>query len=149
MDDKLYRRIVEQHKLKPRKIRNILWAFFFGGIMGLLSQALTDFFIDVFNMELGNARTMMIIVIILITNLLTGFGLFDKYARYAGAGAFIPISGFANALTSSALEGKSEGLIFGIGSNMFKLAGSVLVYGITTAVTLGFLYQIFIWLGVA
>ena len=149
MDDKLYRRIVDQYKLKPRKMRNILWAFFFGGTLGLFSQALTDLFIDVFNMSLVNARTMMIIVIILITNILTGFGLFDKYARYAGAGAFIPISGFANALTSSALEGRSEGLIYGIGSNMFKLAGSVLVYGITTSVVLGFLYQIFLWLGVA
>jgi stage V sporulation protein AC len=70
------------------------------------------------------------------------------YSTYAGAGAFIPISGFANALTSSSIEGRSEGLIFGIGSNTFKLAGSVLVYGISSAVVFSLIYYLLMLLGV-
>jgi stage V sporulation protein AC len=81
----------------------------------------------------------MLVTIIFITALLTGFGIFDKISQNTGAGSFIPISGFANALTSSALESKSEGLIYGIGSNMFKLAGSVITYGIVSAYILGIL----------
>ena len=80
---------------------------------------------------------MVIVTIILITAITTGFGIYDKAAQYCGAGLFIPISGFANSLTSAAMEGKSEGPIYGIGSNMFKLAGSVLTYGIASAFFFG------------
>ena len=66
----------------------------------------------------------------------TGLGVYDKVAKHAGAGLFVPITGFSNALTSSALECKHEGLIYGIGSNMFKLAGSVITYGIVSAILL-------------
>ena len=74
--------------------------------------------------------------------LFTGLGLYDVGAQYLGAGLFIPISGFANSLSSSALEAKNEGLIYGIGSNMFKLAGSVLTYGFVTAYILAILTYI-------
>ena len=69
-------------------------------------------------------------------SLLTGFGVYDRLGQIAGAGLFIPITGFSNSLTSSAIECKNEGLIYGIGSNMFKLAGSVITYGIVSAITL-------------
>ncbi len=139
---------MEKNKLKPKKLKNVLWAFFTGGITALLGQAIVDLFVDVFKLPLDKSTIIMILIIILLTNILTAFGLFDKYAKLAGAGAFIPISGFANALTSAALEGKSEGPIYGIGANVFKLAGSVLVYGISSALIYGFVYQVLIWIGV-
>ena len=85
----------------------------------------------------------MVITIILIAAILTGLCVYDKLGQKFGAGMFIPITGFANALTSCALEGKTEGLIYGIGTNMFKLAGSVLTYGISTAYLLGIVRYFF------
>ena len=90
-------------------------------------------------MEKDMAISISVVSIVVLSAVLTGLGVFDKLAQYCGAGLFVPISGFANALTSCAMEGKSEGLIFGIGSNMFKLAGSVLTYGICAAVLFGML----------
>ena len=86
----------------------------------------------------------MIITIILITCILTGVGVYDKIAKYLGAGIFIPITGFANSMCSSALESKTEGLIFGIGSNMFKLAGSVITYGVVSAYLVSLVRYIFL-----
>ena len=83
-----------------------------------------------------NAVTITIFIFIFSAALLTGLGVYDKIAKNAGAGLFVPITGFSNALTSSALECKHEGLIYGIGSNMFKLAGSVITYGIVSAILL-------------
>ena len=83
------------------------------------------------------AMSMCVVTIILIAAILTGIGVFDKAAQVCGAGLFVPITGFANSLTSCALEGKTEGFIYGIGGNMFKLAGSVLTYGIASAFVFG------------
>ena len=76
---------------------------------------------------------MMSMTIVFITSILTGIGIFDKIGQVAGAGTFIPITGFANSMTSSSLEGKSEGLVLGIMSNIFKLAGAVIVAGVVSA----------------
>ena len=88
-------------------------------------------------MEEKSALSLVVVTIILATALATGFGVYDKLAQRCGAGLFIPISGFANALSAAALEGRSEGPIYGIGTNMFKLAGSVLTYGIASAFFFG------------
>lgn len=89
-------------------------------------------------MNLETSQTLMIMTMIGLAALLTGLGIFDKIGQICGAGTFIPITGFANAVVSSAMEGRSEGPIFGIGSNMFKLAGSVITYGITSAILVAF-----------
>ncbi|MEG1732831.1 MAG: SpoVA/SpoVAEb family sporulation membrane protein, partial [Longicatena sp.] len=102
-------------------------------------QALMMFYETIFVLEASKASTLSIVSIIIITSILTGLGIYDKAVQFCGAGLFIPISGFANSLTSCALEGKSEGLIYGIGTNMFKLAGSVLTYGISAAFVFGML----------
>ena len=85
------------------------------------------------------AGILTILFFIFMAALLTGMGIYDRLARYAGAGLFIPITGFSNSLSSSALECKREGLIYGIGSNMFKLAGSVITYGIVSAIVFSFI----------
>ena len=89
----------------------------------------------------------LLVTIIFVSALLTGLGIFDKLGQLFGAGTFVPISGFSNALTSAALESKAEGLIYGIGSNMFKLAGSVITYGIVSVSFLGIIRYLFMLIG--
>lgn len=137
MKEKIIRERSRFHKPKQHKMRNAITAFLGGGILAVLAQFLMQTFVLFLDLKKDMAVSVTIVVIILGTTLLTAFGKFDKFAQFLGAGAFIPISGFANSLTSCALEGKSEGLIFGIGSNMFKLAGSVLTCGIVSAFMFG------------
>ncbi|MEG0346315.1 MAG: SpoVA/SpoVAEb family sporulation membrane protein, partial [Erysipelotrichaceae bacterium] len=114
-----------------------LLAFIGGGTLSIIAQLLLDLYSNYLDKDIAVAA--MIMTIIFITALLTGIGIYDKAAQHLGAGLFIPISGFSNALTSAAIESKSEGLIYGIGSNMFKLAGSVITYGIVSAYIVAFI----------
>ncbi len=136
-------KIVKEHTVKKASVKNCVSAFISGGLIGAFGQFLLEFYQSLFDLSEANSVALMVISIIFITAILTGLCLYDKMAQKCGAGVFIPISGFANALTSCALEGKTEGLIFGIGSNMFKLAGSVLTYGISTAYLLGIVRYFF------
>ena len=92
---------------------------------------------NVYDISQKEATPMMTITLVFISCLLTGLGIYDKLAQKAGAGTFIPITGFANSMTSSALEAKSEGLVTGIGANMFKLGGTVITFGIVASFVLG------------
>lgn len=143
MDQKRLEETAKKHVPNQHKGKNALIAFISGGILGLIGQALLTLYMQVFSMEEKTALSVMVVTVIIVTALSTGLGLYDKLAQICGAGLFIPISGFANSLTSSALEGKSEGLIYGIGSSMFKLAGSVLTYGIVSAFFFGALRFLF------
>ena len=132
-----YKKIVDKNKTLKNKKRNLIMAFLGGGAIALIGQGLFDIFFYLLGQNEKTSLTLVLVLVIFISALLTGIGVYDKFAQHLGAGSFIPISGFSNALTSSALESKSEGLIFGIGSNMFKLAGSVITYGIVSAYLLG------------
>lgn len=105
--------------------------------MGVAAQLLMMAYEQILGIDQKSAMSLCIVTIILVTSILTGFGVFDQAAQVCGAGLFVPITGFANSLTSCALEGKTEGFIYGIGGNMFKLAGSVLTYGIASAFVFG------------
>ena len=118
-------------------LKKELSAFLYGGCLAVFAQVLKEFYQTQFSLDSQRSIGLTIITLILITALLTGFGIYDRLAQRAGAGLFIPITGFANSLVSCALEGKSEGFIYGIGSGIFKLAGSVLTYGVTAAFVLG------------
>lgn len=142
-----FKDIVKKTEDEKDKLGRALVAFFSGGVVALIGQLFFDLYSKGFNINEKDSISLMLVTIIFITAVLTGFGLFDKIAQKTGAGTFIPISGFANALTSSALESKSEGLIYGIGSNMFKLAGSVITYGIVSAYILGILRYIVLVIG--
>lgn len=142
-----FKDIVSKTEDKKDKLGRALIAFISGGIVALIGQIFFDLYNKGFNINEKDSISLMLVTIIFITALLTGFGVFDKIAQKTGAGTFIPISGFANALTASALESKSEGLIYGIGSNMFKLAGSVITYGIVSAYILGILRYIILAIG--
>ena len=114
-------------------MKNEVIAFLSGGALAIAAQFVMMAYQTLLGVDEKTAISMTVVTVILITAILTGLGIYDKFAQVCGAGLFIPISGFANSLTACALEGKSEGLIYGIGSNMFKLAGSVLTYGIASA----------------
>ena len=137
MDQKELNEISSRHKIDEHKGKKAFMAFISGGCVALLAQFTNDQLLSFFSKE--NAAIMTTLIFIFLAAVLSGLGVYDKMAKYAGAGLFIPITGFSNSLSSSALECKREGLIYGIGSNMFKLAGSVITYGIVSAILFAFL----------
>ena len=134
MKKERYQEIVKKHKPNEHKGKNILVVFFVGGLMGLLAQGLIDLYQKCFSLSGVDAATLMIVTIIFISCLLTAFGVFDNLVNVGKMGLILPISGFAQSVQSAILDFKKEGPIFGFGSNAFKLAGSVLLYGITAGV---------------
>lgn len=137
MNKEEYKRIVDNHKPTENRIGNSIIAFLVGGFVGVIAVFLTDFYSNTFDISNKDASTIMIVTLIFLACLFTSLGFFDKWVNFARCGLIIPITGFAHSLISAALEHKKEGLIFGIGSNMFKLAGSVIVYGISSAIVFG------------
>ena len=137
MDHKEYDQLAETLKPVGHKMKNAFFAFIYGGIIGILAQGVLEFYMNVYDISQKEATPMMTITLVFISCLLTGLGIYDKLAQKAGAGTFIPITGFANSMTSSAIDSQSEGLIMGIGSNMFKLGGTVITYGIVSSALLG------------
>ena len=134
MNIEFFEKVKKQYPFPNHKIKNCSIAFISGGIIGGIGQGFLYLYLDIMKMNLETSQTLMIMTMIGLAALFTGLGVFDKIGQICGAGTFIPITGFANAVVSSAMEGRSEGPIFGIGSNMFKLAGSVITYGITSAI---------------
>lgn len=128
--NQFYENNSKKHIVNNHSFRNSIMAFLSGGMMALIAQFLFTILITYQNLEKEVATSIVILIIITTTAICTGLGIYDKAAQICGAGLFIPISGFANAMTSSAMECRGEGLIYGIGSNMFKLTGSVITYGI-------------------
>lgn len=147
MNQLSYKKISDKNKVIKNKSKNAIRAFVSGGALAIVAQGIYDLFFLAFKVDSQNALTLTLVMIILVSAILTGVGVFDKLAQYMGAGSFIPISGFSNALTSAALESKSEGLIYGIGTNMFKLAGSVITYGIVSAYLLGIIKYFVLLIG--
>lgn len=145
MNSNIYQKMAAHHQPPKKRLKNAFFAFLTGGFLALIGQGLIDLFVSWLDVSAKDATTYMLVTIIVASALATGFGVFDKGAQIAGAGLFIPISGFSNAMTSSALESKSEGLIYGIGSNMFKLAGSVITYGVVSAYILTLIRYCFEW----
>lgn len=136
-DPKAYQDLVNQKKPKPNLAKNLAMAFVVGGAICTLGQFIQNIFISYFNFELDRAGDPTIATMIFIGGLLTAIGVFDKIARHAGAGTAVPVTGFANSIVSAALEFKKEGFILGVGSKMFILAGSVIVFGVMIAFIVG------------
>ena len=127
--------------------KNLFNAFWIGGLICVLGQALLDFFKYMgFKKDIAGFYEML--VLILLSVLLTGFGIYPKIAKYAGAGTLVPITGFANSVASPAIEFKKEGQVFGIGCRIFSIAGPVILYGILSSWLLGLIYWILTVLGV-
>ena len=139
MDKKNYKKIMKKYKPKEDVLKNSFIAFISGGIMGIIGQALVDLYMVLLNIPSRDASTLMIVTLIFIGVLLTGLGFFDKWVNFCRCGLIVPITGFAHSMMSATMEYKKEGLITGIGSNMFKLSGTVIAYGVISATIFGFI----------
>ena len=137
-----YNDLISQKAQKSPILKNIFFAFIIGGLICSLGQFIFDTSINM-GISKDDASTVTSICLILLGAFLTAVNLYSRLGKTAGAGSTIPITGFSNSIVAPAIEFKSEGYILGIGANMFKVAGPVLVYGTTTAVILGFIYYIF------
>lgn len=137
MEKNKYKTIVEKYKPKENRLYNGLIAFIIGGLMGVIGEFLVEFYSYWLNIPTSQAGTFMIITLIFIGCLLTGFGFFDKWVMWAKAGLIVPITGFAHSMMSAALDYKKEGMVTGIGANMFKLAGTVIIFGVVSAYVFG------------
>jgi len=131
-------------KEPPRSLlKNCIRAFLIGGAVCCFGQGVTEFYMFAFKMTKEQASDPTVATLILISVILTSLGIYDKFAQIAGAGSAVPVTGFANSVCSAALEHRSEGLVLGVGSNMFKLAGSVIVFGTVAAFFVGIVYFVF------
>jgi len=129
-------------KKYPRPVpyfKNLLWAFCVGGSICAVAQAMSIFF-QSRGLDEKMAGAAVTSVIIIVTGVLTGLGIFDEIGRRAGAGTTVPVSGFANSIVSAALEFKNEGLVYGIGAKLFTVAGPVIAYGTMISMIIGVVY---------
>lgn len=137
-----YQRYLEQKSPNSPIIKDTMLAFLIGGGICVVGQIFFSFYQNVVSMESDNAKIAVSISMIFSGALLTGLDIYCKLAKYAGAGTIVPITGFANAIVSPAMEFKREGLVLGLAAKMFIIAGPVLVYGITTSVGVGLIYYL-------
>ena len=133
------KQIIKEHSPKTKVARNSVLAFLVGGVISLCAELLRYLFIAV-GLDERNALTLVGICLILLAASLTALGVFDKIARVAGAGTLVPITGFSNAITSQAIDSKSEGLVLGVGAKIFTVAGPVILYGIVSGAVYGVVY---------
>ncbi len=135
-----YQKLAQQ-KEPPRPIfKNCVRAFIAGGTICLIGQGIMEAMVHWFHFDEKKAGDPTVAILILISVILTSLGVYDKIAQWAGAGTAVPVTGFANSLCSSAIEHRSEGIVLGVGGNMFKLAGSVIVFGTVAAFIIGIIH---------
>ena len=139
MEKKTYENLVNQHKPTETRGQNAFVAFVTGGIVGVIGQLLIEFYSYYLDISTKDASVFMIVTLIFFASLFTALGFFDKWVNFAKCGLLIPITGFAHSMTSAGIEYRKEGPIFGLGSNIFKLAGSVILYGVVSAWFFGLL----------
>ncbi len=133
MEKNDYKKIVSKYKAKENRVKNGIVAFVVGGLIGCVAEFLIQVYSYFLDISTQDASVFMIVTLIFVASLFTALGFFDKMVNFARCGLIIPITGFAHSMTSAGLEYKKEGLIYGIGSNIFKLAGSVILYGVVSA----------------
>lgn len=143
-----YQKLQKQSEVKRPLISNCIKAFFVGGFICFVGQIISTFYMYYFDFTEQTVGNPTVATLIIITLFLTGFGMYDHIAQFAGAGTAVPVTGFANAVISSAIEHRTEGFILGVGTNMLKLAGPVIVYGVFSSFVLALIKTIFTkWLG--
>ena len=134
-----YKELVDMVTPNSHILASCFRAFFVGGTICAVAEGIKQW-LFLYSYEKDEASMIVNIILIGLTALLTGLGLFNKIGKFSGAGTIIPITGFANAVVSPAIEYKKEGWVLGVGAKMFTVAGPVIVYGIGTSVFVGFIY---------
>ncbi len=141
MNNEAYKKYTETRAAKSPLMKDCLWAFFVGGGICTVGHGLKALYMNLPLSE-DNAGMLASVSLVFTAVLLTGLGVFDDVAKYAGAGTLVPITGFANAVASCAIDNKSEGFILGVGAKIFTIAGPVILYGISAGVVYGVVYWV-------
>lgn len=136
---KQYGEMVKKASPPSTVVRNCILAFVIGGLICVIGQLICNAYLAL-NLQKDDAAAATSMTMIFIGALLTGLNVYDNIALYGGAGTLVPITGFANSIVSPAMEYKKEGFVLGVGVNMFKIAGPVLVFGISASVIYGMIY---------
>ena len=136
-----YKKYVDKHSPRSPVRGNIVHAFLVGGLICTLGQLLIGAY-TALGLDGEKASTACSLTLVFLGTLLTGLGVYDDIAKFAGAGTLVPITGFANSVAAPALEFKSEGFILGVGAKIFQIAGPVIVYGVSASVIYGLIYWI-------
>ncbi|WP_018250008.1 stage V sporulation protein AC [Orenia marismortui] len=131
-----YQKLIKKHQPTDSKLKNFFLAYLIGGLICLFGQIVINYFTSK-GISLNDAGSYTTILLIFIGGLLTGLGVYDEIAQFAGAGTIVPITGFANAIVSPAMEYKQEGYILGLGAQIYSIAGPVLTYGMLSAFLIG------------
>ena len=139
------KQIIKDFSPKTKLFKNSVFAFIFGGGIAMLGEALRRVFIHI-GIDSDTALTLVSVTLIALASLLTAIGVFDKIARYAGAGTLVPITGFSNAVVSEAIDSRSEGFVLGVGAKIFTVAGPVILFGISSGVIYGICYFIYLYI---
>lgn len=148
-NDQEYNKYVEAITPKHSCFRNCLRAFWVGGLICIIGQGITDIMMNRFGYSEDDAASWSSMILVLLSIILTGFNLYKKIAKYGGAGALVPITGFANSVAAPTIEYKKEGEVFGKGVKVFTIAGPVILFGIVTSWVLGLVYWILTITGIA
>ena len=132
-----YKEIINRHLPKEDKLKNVIIAFLVGGFLGMIGNFLLEFYSRFLDLSKSDASVYMIMTLIFVACLCTALGFFDNFVKFGRMGVIIPITGFAHSMQSAALDYKKEGLVLGIGANIFKLAGTVILYGVVSSYIFG------------
>ncbi len=141
LSDKEYKKYAEKKAKRSDLATDCVNAFWVGGLICVIGEILHTLYIPL-GLGVKNTSGLVSVTLIFIAVLLTGLNVFDKIAKFAGAGTLVPITGFANAVASPAIDTKAEGWILGVGAKMFTIAGPVIVYGVSASVIYGVVYWI-------
>lgn len=140
LSKEMYKKYADAHAPRSPIGKNCLNAFLIGGLICAIGQGFNDVYSIVLGFSREDAALLTSSSLVLIAVVLTAFGVFDEIAKVAGAGTLVPITGFANAVVSPAIDSKSEGFILGVGAKIFTVAGPVLLYGILSGAIYGVIY---------
>jgi stage V sporulation protein AC len=148
VDAKSYQQTVDEVAPKRPVLKNCMTAFLTGGIICAIGQVISFVYMYFFPFTERTASNPTVATLVFLSMILTGVGLYKKIGQFGGAGSAVPVTGFGNAVISAAIEHRSEGFILGVGGNIFKLAGSVIVYGVFSAFVVALIKTILVNLGV-
>ena len=140
MNKETYKKYAEARAPRSPILKNCVRAFLVGGLICTIGQGLRDIYTKLCGMDTDDAGTMTAVTLVLIAVILTGLGVFDRIAKFAGAGTLVPVSGFANSVVSPAIDNRAEGLVLGMGEKIFTVAGPVLLYAILSGAVYGVIY---------
>lgn len=141
MNSKVKKELIKKHSPGSTIFKDSILAFIFGGVICCIGEALLLLYSNL-GLDKKTAGTLVTVSLIFLASLITALGIFDSIARYAGAGTLVPVTGFSNAVTSQAMDAKSEGYVLGVGAKIYTVAGPVILYGLLSGAIYGIIYYL-------